>query len=96
MVGWTMYPQQALRFVRGEPKTYNSSADGRRLFCADCGTGLVYVNGKVLPGIVDIQSATYDDPGAVPARCHIQVAERIKWMETAHELPAFERFPSQL
>jgi hypothetical protein len=25
--------------------------------------------------------------------CGIQVAERIGWMERAHELPAFERYP---
>ena len=49
----------------------------------------------MLPGIIDIQSATYDDPDSVPARAHIQVAERIKWMESAHELPAFERYPPQ-
>ena len=29
---------------------------------------------------------------AVPARAPIQVAERIGWMEHAHELPAFERY----
>ena len=49
--------------------------------------------GVGLPGIIDIQSATYDDPDAVPARAHVQVAERIKWMERAHELPMFERYP---
>ena len=47
-----------------------------------------------LPGLIDIQSATYDNPNAVPAQAHIQVAERIGWMEQAHELPTFERFPS--
>jgi len=47
----------------------------------------------MLPGIIDIQSATYDDPDSIPARAHIQVAERISWMERAHELPAFERYP---
>jgi hypothetical protein len=26
---------------------------------------------------------------------HIQTAERIHWMERAHELPAFERYPPQ-
>jgi len=26
---------------------------------------------------------------------HIQIAERIGWMERAHELPVFERFPPQ-
>ncbi|MSO99299.1 MAG: hypothetical protein EXR11_13975 [Rhodospirillaceae bacterium] len=68
---------------------------GRRHFCADCGTGLFFTNDVVLPGIIDIQSVTYDDPDAVPAQAHIQVAERIGWMEHAHELPTFERYPPQ-
>lgn len=93
MVGWTMYPKAAVEVTRGTPKEYASSEHGRRQFCADCGTGLFYVNETMLPGIIDIQSATYDDPDAVPARAHIQVAERIGWMERAHELPMFDRFP---
>jgi hypothetical protein len=93
MVGWTMYPASALTVTRGLPKVYASSTHGRRHFCADCGTGLFYYNADALPGIVDVQSATNDDPDAVPARAHIQVAERISWMERAHELPQFPRFP---
>jgi hypothetical protein len=46
-----------------------------------------------MPGIIDIQSGTYDDPDTAPAMVHIQVAERVSWMERAHELPVFERFP---
>ena len=88
-----MYRQDAVKVTKGVPKVYRSSENGRRHFCADCGTGLFYVNEQMLPGIIDVQSATYDDPDAVPARAHIQVAERIKWMERAHELPVFERFP---
>jgi hypothetical protein len=95
MVGWSMYPQDALKVTNGTPKLYASSEHGRRQFCADCGTGLFYVNENILPGIVDIQSATYDDPDAVLATMHIQTAERIHWMERAHELPTFERFPPQ-
>jgi hypothetical protein len=95
MVGWTMYPETALRVVRGVPKIYKSSPHAQRHFCGDCGTGLFYYNAEVLPGLVDIQSATYDSPDAVPARIHIQVAERIAWMEHAHELPQFQRFPPQ-
>lgn len=58
-----------------------------------CSKLRVYYNAEMLPGIVDVQSATYDAPEAVPARAHIQVAERIQWMERAHELPQFQRFP---
>lgn len=95
LVGWTTYPAAAVTITKGAPKIYKSSENGRRHFCADCGTGLFYVNEVILPGIIDVQSATYDDPNAVPARVHIQVAERIRWMESAHELPTFERFPPQ-
>lgn len=93
VVGWTMYPEAALRVLKGTPRVYASSLHGRRHFCPDCGTGLFYRNADVLPGIVDVQSATYDDPDAVPARVHIQVAERIGWMATAHALPQHQRFP---
>jgi hypothetical protein len=93
MVGWTMYPADAVKITKGSPRTYESSRHGRRQFCANCGTGLLYSNAEVLPGLIDVQSATYDDPGAVPAHVHIQVAERIAWMERAHELPKFDRYP---
>jgi hypothetical protein len=95
MVGWTMYKIDAVEVIKGTPKVYASSEHGRRHFCGNCGTGLFYTNEKILPGIIDVQSATYDNPDAVPARAHIQVAERIGWMERAHELPTFERYPPQ-
>jgi hypothetical protein len=93
MVGWTMYPRERVTVTKGTPKVYASSQAGRRYFCADCGTGLFFSNDVVLPGLLDIQSATYDDPDAVPAQAHIQVADRIGWMQRAHELPEFERYP---
>jgi hypothetical protein len=93
MIGWTMYPASAVKVTKGTLKVYTSSENGRRHFCGDCGTGIFYFNEKILPGIIDIQSATNDNPDAVPARAHIQVAERIDWMKTAHALPEFERFP---
>ena len=49
-----------------------------------------------MPGLVDVQSGTLDHPDALPPTEQIQVADRIGWMKTAHELPAFERFPPDL
>ena len=95
MVGWTMYPLEAIKVTSGTPRIYKSSEHGRRHFCADCGTGVFYTNQQMLPGIIDVQSGTYDNPDAIPAQVHIQVSERIKWMERAHELPAFDRYPPQ-
>jgi hypothetical protein len=92
MVGWTMMKSEQLK-VRGEVATYASSEHGRRRFCPKCGTSLFFVNETVLPGLVDVQTGTLDDPDALPPQAHIQVAERIAWMKTAHQLPEFERFP---
>jgi hypothetical protein len=93
MVSWAMFPESALALLQGQPKTINSSGSAMRSFCPDCGTGLFYRNAVILPGIVDVQSATLDDPDALPPGVQIQVAERLHWMQQAHELPAFERFP---
>lgn len=93
VVAWAMYPEAALTLAGGQPRTINSSGAAMRSFCADCGSGLFYRNAEHLPGIVDVQIATLDDPDALVPRVQVQVAERIGWMATAHALPAFERFP---
>lgn len=95
MVGWAMFPEERVILTKGATKTYKSSEHGRRAFCAECGTGLFYWNAEMLPGIVDVQTATLDDPDQLPARCHIQTAERISWMAAVHELPEFARFPAE-
>lgn len=95
MVAWAMFLDQNLKVAQGQTKTYQSSQFGRREFCADCGTGLFYRNAQTLPGIVDVQSATLDDPEQLPPRCHIQTAERISWMTDVNSLPEFERYPPQ-
>ena len=93
MVTWAMFPETALTVTKGQPKTINSSGTAMRSFCVDCGTGLFYRNDSVLPGIVDIQSSTLDDPESLPPVVHIQTAERLSWMKHLDELPEFERFP---
>ena len=93
MVCWAAFAEGELKVVQGDVTTFYSSGTALRSFCPQCGTGLFYRNAEYLPGIVDIQSATLDDPNLLPAGAHIQTAERLHWMETAHELPAFERFP---
>ena len=93
MVAWAAFAESDLTVMRGTPKTINSSGAAMRSFCADCGTGLFYRNAEILPNIVEVQLATLDDPEALPPTMHIQTAEQIGWMRTAHELPRIDRFP---
>ena len=93
VVGWTLFPNDRFALMKGEAKVYASSEQGRRHFCADCGTGLFYTNETIFPDQTDVQVATLDDPDALPVQAQIQTAERIGWMKDAHDLPAFERYP---
>ena len=93
VVCWAGFPDVEPILEKGTPKSFNSSGAAYRSFCPDCGTGLFYRNAELLPGTVEIQSATLDNPEALPPHQHIQVAERLSWMENAHELPSVERFP---
>lgn len=95
VVSWALFPRDAVALTGDAPRRYASSANGERWFCGQCGSSLFYVNESVFPGMIDIQSATLDDPDAFPVAIHIQVAERIGWMRTAHELPTFDRYPQQ-
>ncbi len=92
MTGWIAFPSDAVT-ISGAAVTYASSEQGRRQFCGTCGTGLFYTNATMLPGIVDIQSATLDDAEAMPPGAQIQVAERLGWMTAMGELPEFARYP---
>jgi hypothetical protein len=92
MVGWIAFRTEQVT-ISGDPVTYASSEHGRRLFCGACGTGLFYTNAVALPGIIDIQSCTLDDPESVTPGAQIQVAERLAWMADLASLPEFARYP---
>lgn len=79
--------------VTGAPTTFASSEHGRRQFCPTCGSGLFYTNDQVLPGLIDVQTGTLDDPDRLPPQAHIQAAERLAWMTGIDDLPVFERYP---
>ncbi len=93
MVGWMAFPADAVRVTSGEAAVYASSDHARRHFCIQCGTGLFYTNAEMLPGIVDIQSSTLDDPENHPPGAQIQVAERLPWMADLASIHEFPRYP---
>lgn len=89
---WALAPADQVR-ITGTPVWYASSEHGRRGFCGTCGTGLFYTNEAIFPGLIDVQSATLDDPDALPLQGQIQTAERIGWMTHLDDLASFDRYP---
>ena len=92
-VSWALAATDRIT-ITGSTNTYASSENGRRYFCGACGTSLFYTNDAIFPGMTDVQSATLDDPDALPLQARIQMAEQIGWLATAHDLPAFDRYPA--
>jgi hypothetical protein len=92
-VTWLMLPEAGLSVTQGSCRTVRGRDHAVREFCPDCGTGLFYRNAQNLPCLVDIQSVTLDDPNAFAPQVQIQLADRLSWAATAHDLPGFERFP---
>lgn len=92
-VSWALFRNENFEVLRGDAKVYASSEHARRHYCGACGTSLFYTNEIVFPGMTDIQSATLDDPAALPLQIHVQTAERVPWMKDLAALPQFERYP---
>ncbi|MCC7393937.1 MAG: GFA family protein [Sphingomonadaceae bacterium] len=93
VVGWIAFADGDVT-IHGATTTYASSEHGRREFCPQCGTGLFYRNAQVLPGIIDIQSATLDNIADMSPGAQIQMAERLPWFADIDRLPKFDRYPS--
>lgn len=91
-VAWAMYPEEALSLLKGQPKVINLTGTAMRSFCADCGSGLFYRNSAVIPGLVDIQTSTLDEPEALPPKLQFQFAERLNWMRDINDIPGLERY----
>lgn len=92
-VNWSAFAEADVTVTAGEPRTFQSSANATRSFCPTCGTGLFFRNAVTLPGLTDIQAATFDDPEALPPQNHVQAAERLGWLDGVDALPKFERYP---
>ena len=83
-VAWLTVPRSAFRFTQGEPRTFASTAKGRRQFCADCGTQLVFFDGDAER---DVTLASLDDPTAVAPQDHIWTMSQLPFVKLADGLP---------
>ncbi|AZI35965.1 hypothetical protein NT2_04_03920 [Caenibius tardaugens NBRC 16725] len=95
MVAWYAVGEDQFRLTAGEPTVFEGATGAERAFCPRCGTGLFYRNAQILPGIVDIQSATFDDPAEQPPTIQIQCAERLPWVTQMAAMPEFARYPEE-
>ena len=75
----------------GAPNHYQSSAQGVRGFCPDCGTRL-YFRSQRWPGELHIHAGTLDDPSLYAPDTHVCVAEMVDWITLDDAVPKRDGF----
>jgi hypothetical protein len=91
-VAWAMFGAAQVRFVRGEPKRYASSASALRGFCGACGTQICFT-ADYIPGLIDLAVGSFDRPESLPPALHYWESKRLPWLSTADSLPRHAEFP---
>ena len=92
MMAWAEYEEAGLKVTQGSPKAFNSSGTAMRSFCPDCGTGLFYRNSEVLPGLVEVQLATLDEPNSLAPTLQIQTTMTTTSISTIRSTAAMVAF----
>ncbi|MDQ6436473.1 GFA family protein [Mesorhizobium sp. LHD-90] len=90
-VSWALFARDAVA-IDGDPATYNSSGDVRRSFCGRCGTGLFFESDTRLPDMINVRTATLDDPAKIAPRAWVQMADAPEWLHHIDSLPKFDRY----
>jgi hypothetical protein len=91
-VAWSMYAQEQVAFISGEPQAYHSSPGAERGFCAHCGTQICF-RADYIPGLIDITIGSLDYPATIEPAFHYWDSQRLPWLRFDDGLPRHAEFP---
>lgn len=79
-----------LRYSGEEPKYYQSSPDGRRGFCGECGSRIVWQALRAEDDwLTNVTVGSLDRPGDARMTRHICADTQLGWYRLAEDLPKF-------
>jgi len=85
---YASFPVESVRFIRGEPKYFNSSPLADRGFCRDCGSSLAYK--PKMPEWSDwftIALGSLDHPENITPTWHGGIESQMPWLNIHDNLP---------
>ena len=90
-VTWFGVPEAQFRFLRGEDRVtwYASSKQGRRGFCARCGSTLFFTS-SLAPGEIHIALANMNGEIDRRPELHVFFDARVDWFECSDGLPRID------
>jgi hypothetical protein len=87
-VTWFSVTRDQFRFSRGTPTRFQSTSQGTRSFCPDCGTQLTFEHAD-FGNEIDISTCSLDDPNRLPPRDHTHVSSKLGWITLADGLSEY-------
>ena len=79
-----------LNYVKGEPKYYQTSTFGKRGFCAECGSRIVWQAIKPEDDWqTNLDVGSLDKPSEAQVSCHIYADTQLPWYDVREDLPKF-------
>lgn len=90
-VAWGRVQSDVFTLHQGTLKTFSSSDGVFWSFCEECGTSIKYVNVETEPE-VDFFLATLEAGADVEPAFHVQVKEKLPWVNIADDLPQYQRW----
>lgn len=80
-----------LRYLQEKPKYYVSSPEGKRGFCGECGSRLVWqAQHPKDDWLTNLTVGTLDRPGEARVTRHIYADTALPWYQTCEDLPKYE------
>ncbi len=79
-VTWVVVPKTAFKYTQGQPKTLVSSDHGRREFCSDCGTPMVFYTTK-RPNDLDVTTGCLSNPGDYVPNRAVHEESKLPWLQ---------------
>lgn len=82
------FPRAGVRFVKGEPTYFRSSAIAERGFCKRCGSSLIYKPiARRWTDWIFIFGGSFDEPTAFPPKWHLGIESHVPWLALPDMLP---------
>ncbi len=80
----------SLRYLKGEPKYFASSKAGKRGFCEECGSRLVWQASDLEQDwTTNLCVGSLDNPSEARVTCHIYADTQLPWYTACEDLPKF-------
>ena len=79
-----------LRYIKGQPKYFVTSQSGKRGFCGECGSRLVWqASDPEQDWTTNLCVGGLDNPSDARVTCHIYADAQLSWYRVCEDLPKF-------